>query len=123
MKKNKIDINTKVKRVSNIILNSKTHIQSICCVNFGEDNEEINCFIELLAEDLKKRNGVGDKEDYRILNMHSIINNAEAFFEAGKSDATLIFIKGNEVNGNQAIDWKRELELNGANILGAVYFQ
>lgn len=123
MKKNKIDMNTNVKRVSNIILNSKTHIQSICCVNFGEDNDKINHFIELLAADLKKRNEAVDKEEYRILNMHSIINNAEAFFEAGKSDTTLIFIKGNEVNGNQAMEWKRELEMNGANILGAVYLQ
>lgn len=123
MKKNKIDMNTNVKRVSNIILNSKTHIQSICCVNFGEDNDKINRFIELLAADLKKRNEAVDKEEYRILNMHSIINNAEAFFEAGKSDTTLIFIKGNEVNGNQAMEWKRELEMNGANILGAVYLQ
>lgn len=123
MKKNKIDINTNVKRVSNIILNSKTHIQSICCVNFGEDNDKINHFIELLAADLKKRNEAVDKEEYRILNMHSIINNAEAFFEAGKSDTTLIFIKGNEVNGNHAMEWKRELEMNGANILGAVYLQ
>ena len=123
MKKNKIDMNTNVKRVSNIILNSKTHIQSICCVNFGEDNDKINHFIELLVADLKKRNEAVDKEEYRILNMHSIINNAEAFFEAGKSDTTLIFIKGNEVNGNQAMEWKRELEMNGANILGAVYLQ
>lgn len=123
MKKNKIDMNTNVKRVSNIILNSKTHIQSICCVNFGEDNDKINHFIELLAADLKKRNEAVDKEEYRILNMHSIINNAEAFFEAGKSDTTLIFIKGNEVNGNQAMEWKRELEMNGANILGVVYLQ
>lgn len=70
--------------MSNIILNSKTHIQSICCVNFGEDSVRINHFIELLAADLKKRSEVIDKEEYRILNMHSIINNAEAFLKQEK---------------------------------------
>lgn len=54
MKKNKIDINTNVKRVSNIILNSKTHIQSICCVNFGEDSVRDKSFYRVTCSGFKE---------------------------------------------------------------------
>ncbi len=123
MKKEKENIDNCVRHVSNIIINSKELINSICCVNFGGKDERIEQFIEILEKDLSERKDVNQEKKYNILNMESVVNNPNAFYEAGKSDVTLIFITKNEVNGNQAMEWKRELEMNGANILGAIYFQ
>lgn len=123
MKKEKENIDNCVRHVSNIIINSKELINSICCVNFGGKDESIEQFIEILEKDLSERKDVKQEKKYNILNMESVVNNPNAFYEAGKSDVTLIFITKNEVNGNQAMEWKRELEMNGANILGAIYFQ
>lgn len=123
MKKEKENIDNCVRHVSNIIINSKELINSICCVNFGGKDESIEQFIEILEKDLSERKDVKQEKKYNILNMESVVNNPNAFYEAGKSDVTLIFITKNEVNGNQAMEWKRELEMNGANILGAVYLQ
>ncbi len=123
MKKEKENIDNCVRHVSNIIINSKELINSICCVNFGGKDESIEQFIEILEKDLSERKDVKQEKKYSILNMESVVNNPNAFYEAGKSDVTLIFITKNEVNGNQAMEWKRELEMNGANILGAIYFQ
>lgn len=123
MKKEKENIDNCVRHVSNIIINSKELINSICCVNFGGKDESIEQFIEILEKDLSERKDVKQEKKYNILNMESVVNNPNAFYEAGQSDVTLIFITKNEVNGNQAMEWKRELEMNGANILGAIYFQ
>lgn len=127
-------------RIANIILNSRGKMKSICVLGF-QQTSLTDVITEQIGEELRKRKvNVGilslnkEQESYLeqfeqlqkeneivIVNGGNTAQNVQTPYIAGKCDTTLVVIENNKVDGNKAIGLQRELELNGASTLGAVY--
>lgn len=139
----KTDNQDNIKRIVNIIINREKATRTICITGMSliKEGDE---FCERLLEGLKSRGKKGalikagweedttlkqvleevkKETDYVIVNTVSIAEKAVGMTIAAECDVTVLLIEKNKVDGNCAMRLKRELDMNHADVLGAVFIK
>ena len=91
--------------------------KKVCLINV-EEVDVSGEIVEKLEKDLCE---LKEKFDYIVICDLSISHYAEGVAIAALSDETILIIEKGTVNGDKAIELKRELDLNGAHVLGAIF--
>lgn len=64
-----------------------------------------------------------EKNDYVIINNLCIASYAAAVAVCAFADETILVIESGTINGNRAMELKRELDMNGVHVLGSIFIK
>ena len=138
-----------IKRVVNLVVGEDKNVKMVCITAMDENNiqkEIVNIFKETLENRNKKveiidltegryiegreidnleKNilNLKEKYDYVLINDTCIEKDSLAVAVASLCDETILLIEKGKVNGNRALELKRELDMNNAHVLGCIFIK